>query len=112
MIDFSLTENKMGIEYEIDMIMQQIDILFDTIPREVIGDVEFGTQYDKYLHELKISNESLKRCVESDLSSLNLYGWSFDVNVYMIEGTEDNIAIVDIALYKYGRSYNKTYKIN
>lgn len=110
MIDFSLECNACE-RSEIDNILQQIDILFDSTPTEVFGEESFGTEYDRYLHQLKISNEGLKQTVLSDLNKINLSGFIPNVDVYLLHGTEDDIAIVDITLKRYDEVYNKAYKI-
>ena len=56
MVDFSLYKKsgKSVINAEVDLLIQQIDLLFDTTPTEVLGSEEFGTQYDKYLYNVKL----------------------------------------------------------
>lgn len=111
MIDFNIDTGNPIIYRDVDMVLQQIDILFDTNPGEVLGDRSFGTQYDRYLYNLKVSNESLKSHILSDLNSLNLCGFSPDVEVYYFQGSERDIAIVDIVLSKNYENYRRTYKI-
>ena len=67
MIDFNIKSGSGVVNNDIDLILQQIDILFDTNRGEVLGDEYFGTQYDKYLYKLRISNEGLQSEVLSDL---------------------------------------------
>ena len=52
MNDFNLNNGRGALNDDIDLILQQIDILFDTNPREVFGNESFGTTYDKYLYQL------------------------------------------------------------
>ena len=59
---------------DVELLLQQIDILFDTTPREVFGHEEFGTTYDDYLYNLQISGESLADAVLNDLNTLDLLG--------------------------------------
>lgn len=113
MIDFSLSSNKScTVSDDILLIIQQIDILFDTDPNEVLGSEYFGTQYDRYLHNLKLSNENLKYAVLSDLNSLELFGYTPNVDVILLRGTAQDIALVNIKLSKDDTVYEKTYKIN
>lgn len=111
MVDFNLKRGSATCKSDIDLILQQIDILFDTTPTEVFGSEDYGTDYERYLHQLKISNEGLKQEVLSDLHDLNLFGFSPNVDVYLLHGTEDDIALIDIQLTRDGETYNKTYKI-
>lgn len=112
MNDFNINSGKFALNDDIDLIIQQIDILFDTTPHEVLGEEDYGTTYDKYLYQLKISNDALKNVVLDDLHSLDLFGFVPEVEVYLMMGTEQDIALIDITLTRYGETYNKTYKIS
>lgn len=110
MIDFDLN-NEPVLNNDVSLIFQQIDMLFDTKPREVLGFEDFGTNYDKFLFDLNISNEAIKNEILSDLNKLDLLDFSPSVEVYMLHGTEHDIALVDIILSRYDEQYNHTYKI-
>ena len=111
MIDFNIDSGAPIKRGDIDLILQQIDILFDTEPGEVFGDDEFGSQYDDYLYQLNMSAENLKANIMSDITSINLFGFIPDVEVYLLQGTEQDIALIDIELKRGDEHYNKTYKI-
>ena len=111
MNDFSLNTSYGSLKDEVLLIIQQLDILCDTNQGDVLGDENFGTQYDKYLHNLKISNEGLRHEVISDLSTLELFGWVPEVEVYLLQGSQQDIALINIKLYKEDKIYEKTYKI-
>lgn len=112
MIDFSLNDQKAILNSEVDLILQQIDILFDTNKNEVLGDENYGSRYDEYLYNLHISNEGLRHAVLSDIQSLELFGWIPDVKVYLLQGSEQDIALINIILTDGMDSYEKTYKIS
>lgn len=111
MIDFDLHNNNIVVQNDIDLVLQQIDILFDTVPREVLGSESFGTEYDKCLYDLNMSNGDLQRQVETDLRSIDLLGFDYQVNIHMLRGTEQDIALVEIELTRDDMSYNQIYKI-
>lgn len=111
MVDFSLEPGKPVIDSDVDLVLQQIDILFDTTPKEVFGDEDYGTTYDDYLYRLKISGESLKNRVLDDMYSIDLRGFEPSVEVLLLQGTEQDIALIDITLTRYNETYKKTYKI-
>jgi len=111
MIDFNLNEGSPVVNKDISLILQQIDILFDTTPKELLDNTDFGTQYDKFLYKLKLSNESIKQQVLSDLYSLELFGFQPDVEVYLLQGTEQDIALIDITLTRNDETYHQIYKI-
>lgn len=112
MVDFDLNGNNPINNDDISLILQQIDILFDTAPKEVFGAETFGTRYDKYLYELKLSNESIKQNILTDLYSLELFGFTPTVNVHLLQGTEQDIALIEIELNREEESYTKIYKIS
>jgi hypothetical protein len=111
MVDFSIN-SKIVKNRDIELILQQIDILFDTTPREVFGSVDYGTKYDSYLYRLKLSNESIKDQVLSDLNSLQLFEFKPTVEVHLLQGTEQDIALIEITLTRESEVYNRVYKIS
>lgn len=113
MIDFNLTNNENAIlNNDIDLILQQIDILFDTTPNDVLGFEEYGSTYDHYLYDLKLSQGELQSQVYSDIMGLELFGFSPYIEVYLLQGTEQDIALIDIELKRDSEYYKKTYKIS
>ena len=112
MIDLSINNNDPVLNDEVGLVLQQIEILFDTKPREVFGFEDFGTKYDTYLYNLKVSNEYLKQVVLSDLNSLDLLGFIPDVEVHLLQGTEQDIALIEITLSRDDESYQQIYKIS
>lgn len=111
MIDFSINTNHPVLNDDVDLVLQQIDILFDTKPKEVLGFEDFGTKYDEYLYDLKVSNEFLKQTVLSDINSLDLQGFVPDVEVHLLQGTEQDIALIEITLTRNEEQYQQIYKI-
>ena len=111
MNDFHLNKGVPILDRNIDLVLQQIDMLFDTNPGEVLGDTTYGTRYGKYLYNLNISNEGIKQAVLSDIMKLDLMGYSPQVEVILLEGTQRDIAIIDIILKDEYNSYRRTYKI-
>lgn len=112
MIDFNIDNGSPVKSGDIELLLQQIDILFDTAPREVLGAENFGSTYDTYLHRLKLSNNAIRQQVISDISSLDLQGFDFDVEVHFLQGTERDIALIEINFTKDEMTYNRVYKIS
>ena len=46
-----------------------------------------------------------------DLYSLDLLGFIPDVKVYLMQGSERDIAVIDVHLRRNSEDYSKTYKI-
>lgn len=112
MIDFNLDQGDAIKNDEVSLILQQIDLLFDTRPRELLGEIDYGSRYDEYLYKLKISNSALQYQVESDLSSLELFEFIPKVEVHLLQGTEQDIALIDIVLTRDTETYRRIYKIS
>ena len=111
MIDFCLNNRNSCINKEMELIIQQIDLLYDTNPNEVLGSEHYGSNYDIYLHNLNISNEGLRQQILSDLSNIEMFGYNYDVQVYMLRATAEDIAIINIVISNDINKFEKTYKI-
>lgn len=111
MVDFNLNEGDPLVDDDVQLIIQQIDILFGTTPKDLYGDINYGTRYDTYLYQLHISEDQLEDEIMKDLGTLDLRGFVPEVNVYFCAGTERDIAIIEINLYQSTRMYKKVYKI-
>ena len=115
MIDFTLSHKLTGdvvISNNLLCVLQQIDMLFNTEPNDVLGDPSFGSNYDKYLYTVGMSNVALETKIMQDLNSLDLCGFDVSVVVKILEGTQRDIAFIDITLSGDGEEFNKTYMIN
>ena len=112
MIDFSLNERVATINNDIDLIKQQIDILFDTNKMEVFGDRNFGTNYEDFLYDLSLPAETIQYQIESDLNTLQLFGYKPTVKVDLYQGTENDIILVRITLTNNNDTYEMTIKIS
>lgn len=112
MIDFSIDTKDTVKWTDRDMLLQQIDLLFDTTPTEVLGQESFGTRYDRFLYNLSITNEGVRQQVLADLSKINLLGFTPEVEVLLTEGTEHDIAIIKISLSRNEEKYNRVYKLS
>lgn len=112
MIDFNIEKGSPYLNDDVALILQQIDILFSTTPNEVLGSEDFGTQYDTYLYKLNLSAEDLKSNILSDLYSLELFSFEPTVTVHLLQGTEKDIALINIELKRDEEKYNRVYKIS
>lgn len=111
MIDLNLEPGDPTIDNDIEVLLQQVNILFETTPGDLYGDIEYGTDYSYYLYELKYSAEQLRNQIMDDLREIDKLGFAIDVDVKLIHGTEDDIALVQIVFFKNSRTYTQNYKI-
>lgn len=114
MIDFTLNINEsdsLVVDNELEYVLQQIDLLFNTDINEVLGDSDFGSNYDEYLYALNLSNAGLEKKIQDDLDGLNLCGYRTYVSVHIVEGTIRDIAYIDIYLDNGSNDTVKSYII-
>lgn len=115
MVDFTLSDDlteDIIVGNELLLVLQQIDLLFNTDIYDVLGDTGYGSNYDKYLYTLGLSNEALESKIRNDINKLELFGFSVTVDVTIVEGTERDIALIDIVISGDTGTTNKTYVIN
>lgn len=97
---------------DIDILRQEIDILFDSTPGDLLGDLDYGTDYQRFLYDLHMSPAQLEQAMMQDLMSLDLRGYTPQVQAYFLQGTQRDIAVIQVDLYKDGiPRYSKTLKI-
>lgn len=79
MVDFNLNEGPATINNDARLVIQQIDILFGTRFGDLIGEYDYGTDYERFLYELKLDSDTMAEQMKSDLYSLDLLGFQPDV---------------------------------
>lgn len=115
MIDFNISHNltdDVTISNDLLLVLQQIELLFDTNKNTVLGDNNFGTNYDRYLYKLNMSSTDLENHIFNDIkNNIDLRGFDIQISVSIVEGTVRDIAIIDITLIGDFENYNTTYVI-
>lgn len=112
MQDFGIIPEQGPIAYMDDeCIMQQIDILFDTTPGDLMGAIEYGTDYEKLLYELQLSADQLNEILEYDLEQIDMLDHSYSVDCRLMQGTERDIALMSIDVFGFGEKQNKVFRI-
>lgn len=115
MLDFSFSDklsDSIIVENDLEFVLHQIDLLFNTDVNEVLGDPTYGTNYDRYLYTLDLSNYAIEQKIQSDLQKLDLRGFSTHVSVHIVEGTIRDIAFIDITISGNYGELVKSYIIN
>lgn len=113
MIDFSRATSTPTIENTAEFVLQQIDILLDTDKGEVLGEPRFGSDYDKFLYELNISNTYIENYIYNNITeNVDLMGWELGVHVDLMVGTKTDIILVEISVSKNNDVFSKVYKID
>lgn len=96
---------------DLDYVLQQIDILFDTHPGDTVNP-EYGTEYERLLFDTLVGASQIESEVIQDLNQLDLRGWNPSVKVSLHEGTERDIALVQIELRKNDTVRSVNYQIS
>lgn len=111
--DFNLKPGPPILDKEADLIEQQIDILFSTSYQDVLGAPTYGTDYESCLYDLKMTAGMLEDRIMQDLGRLDLFGWQYDVEASLYQGTERDIALVKVDIYNGSiNRIERTYKIS
>lgn len=112
MKDFCLDESKPFVTDERELILQQIDILFDTKPGDVIGE-NWGTRFEDFLWDLNMSADDVSAYTEDVVrSNINLFGWNVKVETNILQGSQNDIILITIKLSNELTQFEKTYKVD
>lgn len=112
MIDLSLYDNIVNIT-AFDEALQELDILFETKPTELIGQPTFGTDFERFLWEIHPSTEELEKYINEKISIycyyLNMFKREMTIEAYP-DDNSSTVYVVKILLYK--NSYSNASERN
>lgn len=124
MVDFNLEIPKSNINNikdfqlsnKVDILLQSINLLFETSKDELFGNTEYGTNYEVFLYDLKANSDQITNQVYKDIYSLGsdiLGNYKVNVNTILLQGTERDIALIEIDIYDpiNKENYNKIYRL-
>ncbi len=112
MIDLCNTTDAVVLENDIDLVLQQIEILFDTSPGDVLGDYNFGTRFEDYLFDTSLGNHTVASQISSIIrNNVDLMGWDLTVEVDFLAGSDNDILMFRITVSKEVESYSKIYSV-
>lgn len=112
MVDLCNTTDAVLLDQNIDIVLQQIEMLFDTHPGDVIGDYKFGADFEEYLFNTAMGNQMVADKISSLIAShVDLLGWDVHVDVEFMAGTLHDIMVLKVSIYKDNEVYSKIYKV-
>lgn len=112
MIDFCADEEDVQLIEDLDLIIQQIDMLFSTTPMDVIGCPGYGSAYERFIYDLSYPTSEIKRYCENQLAQyVDFLGNSYNVNVSILHGEANDIILLEVNIYVKGHQYQKIYKV-
>lgn len=96
-----------------DIFVQEIDILFDTQPTEILGYPLCGIDWNNYVWDLNKSTQMISREVESIIYTYATYAskFRFTVGCEVLYGSKSDIILLTLDLWDSNdKQYKKTYK--
>ena len=75
MVDLALTDN-IFTESKIEEAIQELDILFNTVPTELIGDTTYGSNFLQFLWSLTPMEESITKYIYDRIAGYTVYAAS------------------------------------
>lgn len=113
MEDFCRTLDAVILTHEVDLIIQQIDILMDTTPGEVLGSLNYGANLEEFLYNLNVGSSAVASYITNIIeSNVELFGWSLEVDVRFLVGEINDIMMIGIKFSKDGESYSHVYRVD
>ena len=98
MIDISLDRN-IFVYDELNAAIQELDLMFNTENTELIGNPQFGTNFEQFLWQLNPSPNELKRYINEKISgTMFLSRYTTNIEVNIVNGNYRNIYVVDISV--------------
>ena len=112
MKDFCLDDSKIFVSDERELILQQIDILFDTHDGDILGE-SWGTKFEDFLWDLKMSASDISAYTEDVIrTNVSLFGWHVNVETDILQGSQNDIILITIKLSNELKKKKKTYKVD
>lgn len=104
--DLSLT-NEVFLDDAVDLALQELDILFNTEPTEMLGDSNYGVFLEQFLWDLNPRSSELKEYITNKIEKYTYYVKQFDYEVSVTEndGTENAENIVGDIVYDMNATY-------
>ena len=115
MIDLAI-DSRLYLDTDIDLALQELDILFNTTNTELIGFVDFGTNFEQFLWQMTPSIDELKRYITTKIYAETVYLRRMDIDIDITIDNSDyvsNVYVVNIKIKneQTGDSVNRIYKL-
>lgn len=112
MTDFNYNDDGIVLENKVDLVLEQLDMLLSTHKCAVLGDPDYGQDFEKFLYELNQTNATIRDYITKTITNnIDLMGMGLEVSVEIMEGTMRDIILVNIIIINNGMMYNRVFKI-
>ena len=113
MVDLALTDN-IFTESKIEEAIQELDILFNTVPTELIGDTTYGSNFLQFLWSLTPMEDSITKYIYDRIAGYTVYAASLkkEINVTKYDDVNETIYVIEISLFdEDDNEYHKEYTL-
>lgn len=98
MLDLAI-DSRVFLYDELDCAVQELDMIFNTENTELIGDVDYGTNFEQFLFQLTPSITQLRKYIYEKMSeSYFLKRYDVDIDIEILEGNLRKIYDVVITI--------------
>ena len=112
MIDLAL-DGRVFIDNKLDAAVQELDLLFNTEQTELIGDPQFGCDFEQFLWQITPSVDALKKYIYNKISgTIYLSKFNVSIDVDIINGEYRHIYQVKINIYDDNNSVIRNYEFH
>lgn len=98
MLDLAL-DDRIFLDDPIDCALQELDLLFNTTNTELIGYVDYGTNFEQFLWKLTPTIEEVKNYIKTKLyDTFFLKNYIVEINVEILNGNVRDIYYITITI--------------
>lgn len=104
-------DSRIFLHDDLDLALQELDILFNTTNTELIGNPNFGTNFEQFLWQITPSSDQLRTYIYNKISTETIVLNKFDVNITVdiqLDNTNDKVYIVKIEIVDPSSNDKKT----
>lgn len=112
MHDFCLTNDAVIFKENIDILLQEIDTLFDTSKGDIFGSPEHSTDFERFLWNENISTTTISEYVKNTImNKCDTFDFTINVETTAHFGTYSDIILVNIDIHNKDYRAQRSYKI-
>ena len=98
MLDLAL-DDRIFLDDPIDCALQELDLLFNTTNTELIGYIDYGTNFEQFLWKLMPTIEEVKNYIKTKLyDTYFLKNYIVEINVEILNGNVRDIYYITIKI--------------
>ena len=98
MLDLAL-DDRIFLDDPIDCALQELDLLFNTTNTELIGYIDYGTNFEQFLWKLRPTIEEVKNYIKTKLyNTYFLKNYIVEINVEILNGNVRDIYYITIKI--------------